>query len=226
MLAAVPALLALASCAGPFSALDPAGPAARQIAWLWWAMFWGASAIFVLVAVLFALACLRPGVIARWNGTRWIVGGGLVMPGIVLAALMVAAFGFGERLIARPGADQPLRVSARAEQWVWRFGYPEGPDSLVSDVLHIPAGVPVDIVVTTSDVIHGFWIPRLGGKIDAIPGHENVVRLQADRPGTYRGLCAEFCGNGHTHMLFEVVAHPRQDYAAALARLQAGGGGE
>jgi len=85
------------------------------------------------------------------------------------------------------------------------------------DVLHIPAGQPVDVLVTSSDVIHSFWSPRLAGKIDAVPGHENVVRLTADRPGTYRGVCAEFCGVGHTDMHFSVVAHPPEEYAQALA---------
>ena len=82
----------------------------------------------------------------------------------------------------------------------------------------LPAGTPVDIVVTSRDVIHAFWIPRLAGKIDVIPGRVNVLRIQADAPGRYEGRCAEFCGVGHAGMQFEVVVHPAADFAAALAQ--------
>jgi len=78
--------------------------------------------------------------------------------------------------------------------------------------LHIPANTPVDIYVTSSDVIHSFWVPRLAGKIDAIPGHTSVLRLEADEPGDYRGQCAEFCGRGHAHMQFRVSAHSKTDF--------------
>ncbi len=205
----------LAGCAGPLSALEPAGPAADAIATLWWIMFWGAVALFLLVGVLYFIVLYRPAVLARFTAMQWIVGGGLVMPTVVLVALVGAAFVLGERLIPRPLADAPPRVFVHAFQWDWQFSY-EDSDG-VTGQMHIPAGQPVDVVVTTADVIHGFWIPRLAGKIDAIPGHENVLRIQADRPGAYRGVCAEFCGNGHTDMRFEVIAHAPDDYEAALA---------
>ena len=81
----------------------------------------------------------------------------------------------------------------------------------------LPAGMPVDLVITSGDVIHSFWIPRLAGKMDAIPGRVNVLRVQADTPGPYAGECAEFCGTGHAGMRFEVVVHPAADFAAVLA---------
>ncbi|MGR3451631.1 MAG: hypothetical protein ACU0HS_14460 [Paracoccus sp. (in: a-proteobacteria)] len=86
-------------------------------------------------------------------------------------------------------------------------------------VLYVPAGRPFDVAITSSDVIHSFWVPRLGGKMDAIPGHRNVHRLMANAPGTYEGLCAEFCGLGHSFMNFNVVAYdpagPLPDFADA-----------
>jgi cytochrome c oxidase subunit II len=182
-------------------------------------MFWGSAALFVLVGALYALAWFRPTTLARVSVGQWLVGGGLVMPGVVLVGLVGAAFVLGERLIARPLEDPPLRVYAQAYQWDWRFGYDDG-EAMTSE-LHIPAGQPVDVVVTTEDVIHSFWVPRLAGKIDAIPGHENVLRIAADRPGAYRGVCAEFCGNGHTTMRFTLIAHAPEDYAAALAEARA-----
>jgi heme/copper-type cytochrome/quinol oxidase subunit 2 len=81
-------------------------------------------------------------------------------------------------------------------------------------VLHIPAGRPADLVITSTDVIHSFWIPRLAGKMDAIPGHTNRLRIVADAPGTYRGECAEYCGVGHKNHGFTVVAHDAAGWAA------------
>nr|WP_196258805.1 cytochrome c oxidase subunit II [Pelagibacterium limicola] len=210
------AALALAGCAGPLSTLDPAGPAALSIAWLWWVMLAGATVLALLVFVLLAVVYRRPDLGARFEPYHWIVGGGLIMPVVVLTALVIYALFTGERLLAHPDPDVP-RVSARGEMWVWRFSYPDHPEAGETDVLHIPAGQPVDVLVTSTDVIHSFWVPRLAGKIDAIPGHENVVRIHADRPGTYRGVCAEFCGIGHTEMIFTLMAHDPEEYQAILS---------
>ena len=209
----------LSACSGPLSTLDPAGPAAeidrasvvdhargRESCSSWW--WWG----------LFSLAFVRPAWLSGISARNWIVHGGITMSSVVILMLLVAAFILGERLIARQLADSPLTVQANGRMWVWEFAYPEADGQPVTiGVLHIPAGQPVDVRVTSSDVIHSFWSPRLAGKIDAVPGHENVVRLTADRPGTYRGVCAEFCGAGHTDMRFSVVAHPPGEYEQALA---------
>jgi cytochrome c oxidase subunit 2 len=87
--------------------------------------------------------------------------------------------------------------------------------------LHLPAGIPVDIVVTSLDVIHAFWVPRLAGKIDAVPGHVNRLRIRADQPGRNEGLCNQFCGLGHPGMRFVVIVHTAEDFAAALAQAAA-----
>jgi cytochrome c oxidase subunit II len=212
-LAATP--LALTGCATPLSALNPAGPAAANIATLWWVMFWGATALFILVLALLALSFIRPAFIAAIKPAHWIIGGGLLMPIPILVGLLIAALLLGEQLLPKPGGTT-LRVEAHASQWQWRFSYPDNPGTAASEVLHLPAGEPVDIVVTAEDVIHAFWVPRLGGKIDAIPGHTNVIRLQADEPGIYRGICAEYCGQGHETMGFVVEAHAPDDYAAVI----------
>lgn len=213
-LAATPVVLS--GCATPLSTLDPAGPAASNIATLWWVMFWGSVVLFALVLALLAISLLRPRWIAEIKPMHWIIGGGLVLPVPILVGLLIAALVLGERLLPLPGADAPMRIEAKASQWQWRFAYPDMQGSTETDVLHLPAGEPVDIVVTAEDVIHSFWIPRIGGKIDAIPGRENTIRLEADRPGTYRGICAEYCGEGHETMGFVVEAHARGDYSNAL----------
>ena len=224
VLAASGSAAALAGCAGPFSALDPAGPAAHSIATLWWVMLAAAAALFTLVISLFSFAVLRrdsTGKPRRTAGKGFVLWGGLVMPAAVLTALLGYALFLGERLTPRAESGV-LRVEARARQWQWDFFYPDAPNAPgTPDILHIPAGQPVDIHVTSADVIHSFWVPRLGGKIDAIPGHTNIIRLFADRPGAYYGKCSEFCGTGHAVMGFAVEAHEAEDYPARLAASRA-----
>lgn len=183
-------------------------------------MFWGSVVLFALVLSLLATSLLRPRLIARIKPMHWIIGGGLVLPVPILLGLLFAALMLGERLLPLPGADAPMRIEAKASQWQWRFAYPSVAGSGETAVLHLPAGEPVDIVVTAEDVIHSFWIPRLGGKIDAIPGRENTIRLEASKPGTYRGICAEYCGQGHETMGFVVEAHAADTYRSALEAAQ------
>lgn len=211
----------LAGCSGPLSTLQPSGPAAGSIATLWWAMLAGASLLFALVLVLFALVMLRPGWGARVPARRWIVLGGLVLPAVVLPPLVTWALFAGERLLPLPGGDPPPRIEVEGRQWFWTFRYPDHGGGVTRDVLHLPAGVPVDMVVTSADVIHSFWVPRLAGKIDAIPGHVNHLRIRADAPGRLEGACAEFCGLDHAGMRFEVIVHAPDDFAAAVAGAEA-----
>jgi len=205
--------LALAGCTGELSTLDPAGPRAANLAMLWWVMFWGSLALFVLVMVLFGLAYLRKDWVERVTPGQWIIGGGLILPVPVLVLLTGTALVLGEQLL--PHGEEPLKIQAHASRWQWSFTYPDG-RTLPDAVLHMPAGQPVDFIITAEDVIHSFWIPRLGGKIDAIPGHTNVIRLEADEPGTYWGQCAEYCGVGHDVMFFRVEAHEAEAFAALM----------
>lgn len=181
-------------------------------------MFWGATALFLMVMVLLALSYLQPQLLRRLSPTGWIVAGGLLLPVPVLIVLTGASLVLGEQLLPRADGATP-RIDLVAARWEWRFSYPEaGAASL--NVLHIPAGEPVEVAVRSADVIHSFWIPTLGGKIDAIPGHANLIRLRADRPGRYQGICAEYCGTGHDFMHFVVEAHAPADYRAALEALR------
>ncbi len=183
-------------------------------------MLAGSAVLFVLVAVLLAAAFLTPGRGAGTPPLVWLAGGGLVLPALVLAPLLFYALWSGERLLAHPAADT-IRIDVEARQWQWTFTYPdaEGGPRAALNVLHIPAGRVVELRVTSADVIHSFWVPRLAGKIDAIPGHVNRLRISAERPGIYRGVCAEFCGSEHTRMEMTVEAHPEPDYAARLSAL-------
>lgn len=176
-------------------------------------MLSGAVAIFALVMVLLALAWrpARPPA-DRAGGERvWIVGFGLVFPILILLSLLAYGLWVGERLLPRQSADV-AKVQAHARQWLWTFTYEDAPGRTTENVLHIPVGRPVDVAITTADVIHSFWVPRLAGKLDAIPGHVNVLRIEADRPGTYAGRSSEFSGPGYDRHAFTVVAHAPQSW--------------
>lgn len=212
--------LALAGCEERLSTVHPAGPAADAIAVLWWVMLIGAAAIFALVAVLLVMAFRRseehPGAEADARHERiWIKAMGLGFTLTVLAALTVWGIHIGERLLPRPGPEV-VSVGATGAQWTWRFTYADAPGRQTEGVLHIPAGRPVDVGIESADVIHSFWVPRLAGKLDAVPGHTNVLRIQADAPGDYAGQSAEFSGPGYTGHRFTVRAHDEAGWDAFL----------
>ncbi|WP_244447119.1 cytochrome B [Hoeflea sp. BAL378] len=197
--------------------LDPGGPAARSISMLWWGMLIAFTAIFALVMALLALAWrpARDGAARSSSERTWIIGLGLVFPSVILISLLAYGLWLGERLIPRDDPDV-TRVTAEARRWSWTFSYDQNPGRTTLNVLHIPAGRPVDVAITTADVIHSFWVPRLAGKLDAIPGHVNVLRIEADLPGTYAGQSAEFSGPGYDGHTFSVVAHGPEDWQSFL----------
>jgi len=179
-------------------------------------MLVGAVLIFVMVMGLLVLA-FRPrrtrADTGEDNGVRvWIIALGLVFPMVVLAVLLGFGLVIGERLLPREDADV-VQVSAQGQRWVWTFSYQDAPGRVTEDILHIPAGQPVDVSITTADVIHSFWVPRLAGKRDAIPGRANVLRIEADAPGDYRGLSAEFSGENYAAFGFTVRAHDAAGWA-------------
>jgi cytochrome c oxidase subunit 2 len=109
-------------------------------------------------------------------------------------------------------------VHVTAEQFWWRIAYetPDGRRIESANELHLPVDSSVEFVLTSTDVIHSFWIPALGGKMDAIPGRTNRLRLEPTKTGVYRGVCAEFCGASHALMSFPVVVHDAPQYASRL----------
>jgi cytochrome c oxidase subunit 2 len=177
-------------------------------------MMIGSLFLTALMTAIFFFVVWWPRRAACISARAWIIGGGLVLPGLVLPPLVVAAVVVGERMMPQ---DPVPRIEAHAQQFFWTFRYPDHGGAETRDLLHLPAGQPVDIHITAEDVMHAFWVPRLAGKLDAVPGHTNVLRLQADAPGRLEGLCAEFCGLGHAHMRFEVRVHAPDEFAAAVA---------
>jgi cytochrome c oxidase subunit II len=218
-------LLHVTGCHGPFATLDPAGPSASSAAALWWGMFLFFALVMLFVIGIWLYAMYRdPGpqdeqATRRLHG-RLLVGGGLALPLVSIAVLLAFGIPAGHKMLPWPPAEgMAVRIDVRGHQWWWETSYP-GTGIRLVDEIHMPAGVPVDVHLTSADVIHSFWVPRLAGKLDAIPGHENVLRLRTDTPGVYRGQCAEFCGLRHAHMQFTVFVHTREDFEAWLEVLQ------
>lgn len=205
----------------PPPVLDPAGPFAGPIQTVAWVLFVMAAVVMVVVAVALGIALFGP---RKWKrrvgGERLIWIAGLVFPVVVLTGLLVYGLTTTARVADAPKSGE-MRVRVTGEMWWWRVAYLDGQGrEIVQDAneVHIPAGQPVVFELESADVIHSFWVPRLGGKTDMIPGRRNFMRLQADAPGTYGGQCAEYCGGPHALMGLVVVAHAPDDYAAWLAR--------
>ena len=206
--------------------LDPQGPAAEVMADLWWLLLGLGVVVFVAFAVLLALGLFRRRPAAE-DGSgrpapnrlgRWIVGGGVVTPLIVLAVV------FGATVQAM--RDLPDRVTSEAlvvevvgHQWWWEVRYP-AEEITTTNELHIPVGRPVALQLTSADVIHSFWVPALAGKMDLLPDYVNTLVLQADEPGEHLSHCAEFCGLRHANHRLIVVAEPPDRFAAWVADQQ------
>jgi cytochrome c oxidase subunit II len=214
-----PLFFVAAAGGAPHSSLDPAGPDAHRVAGLWWVIFWLGAAVYVvtmgLVAVAIIRARRRDATGAKSPHRTLIWGGGVIVPAIILAVLMGFTIDVG-RFVGRP-PEGPLRIEVIGHQFWWEVNYP---DLGIQDAneINIPTGEPVEIVLTSEDVIHSFWVPRLTGKLDQVPGTVHSLRLEADDPGVYRGQCAEFCGIQHANMIFFVVARERADFDAWVTR--------
>jgi cytochrome c oxidase subunit II len=216
-------VMLVTGCTGPLSALDPAGPAAAPVTMIWLVMFWASIASLLVVVALAIYAALAHSERRVQAPNRLlIIGGGIVWPGIVVIVLLGWGIHTGHTLLTVPSEERAFRVEVTGHQWWWEVRYPETPGGETlydANEIHIPTGRPVDVHVTSADVIHSFWVPRLGGKTDAIPGLSNVIRLVADAPGVYRGQCAEFCGAQHARMGFVVVAHAQEVLEERMAEM-------
>jgi cytochrome c oxidase subunit 2 len=203
------------------SVLHPAGPNAAAIAWLWWLMFWTCAAVFALVLVLLAIAMLRrrgTGQPTPPLGNKFIAIFGIAMPAVVLVGILIANL-YVARAIHETESALTIRVTGY--RWWWKVEYPEH-GIVDANELYIPVGKPVRLELRAADVIHSFWVPRLAGKMDMTPGIDftNLV-IRADKPGTFRGQCAEFCGLQHALMAFNVVALPPAEFDEWVARRRA-----
>jgi cytochrome c oxidase subunit II len=203
-------------------AFVPAGTVARQIGWLTLALVVVGGAVFLLVMALAHRAARTPGeltgeALSRRN-RRMVLGGGVVLPLVILIPLSVATVVVGVGLSNREGPVD-LEVEVVAHQYWWEVRYPEL-DVVTANEIHLPVGSSIRMSLRSADVIHSIWAPQLMGKVDLIPGKTNEVRFDVDHPGSYEGVCAEFCGLQHARMRFLVIAQPVEEFES-WARSQA-----
>ena len=209
------------ACSPIQSALHPAGADAAELATLFWFMTGAGAVIWVIVmgAAIYAVIGTRKPKSEKF-ADRFILIGGVAFPTVALALLLILGLSL---LPSWAETEEPdLRIHVQGEQYWWRLGYelPDGSRVETANELHLAVDSVVELVLTSTDVIHSFWIPALGGKMDAIPGRTNVLRLEPIKPGVYRGVCAEFCGPSHALMAFPVGVHEKDVFAAWLAAEQ------
>ncbi|MGH2871437.1 MAG: cytochrome c oxidase subunit II, partial [Solirubrobacteraceae bacterium] len=203
----------LAGCGGPESILSTHSKQAHDIALLWWWMLAAAAVVLAGALGLLAMAWFRrdkPGL--PFFGEREDVPQGLVLVfGIAIPLVaLVALFGVANiYLVGKTSPPSPrttsMTIDVIGHQWWWEVHYP-GTGVVTANEIHIPIDTRVNIVATTADVIHSFWVPALNRKIDMIPGMRNRVLLDASSPGVYSGQCSQFCGPQHAHMGLRVFA--------------------
>lgn len=195
----------------------PASVQAAVLAEVGWVLIAGASVIFLLTMGVLALALRRRkrSIATAW----WTVGAGIVFPTLVLSALL--AYG----VLRTAGLDEPptgdrVVVGVTGHLWWWEVRYHDAASGrwiTLANELHLPAGRPVQLGLESADVIHSFWVPALGGKMDLVPGRINRLVVTALEPGIYRGVCAEYCGTQHARMALHVVVEPPEQFDRWLA---------
>ncbi|HEY2683056.1 MAG TPA: cytochrome c oxidase subunit II [Steroidobacteraceae bacterium] len=215
--------------ASPLGYLNAAGTRAHSILPLTWFMLLVSIVVCLVIGILLWLGIQRRKVrgaedLVRvplthdGNGVQWIRVG-LIVSAVPLSVALVWTM-FVLAAVAGPPVHPALVLDVTARQWWWDVRYNgNGPANSfqTANEIHIPVGQPVLVRLHAADVIHSFWVPKLTGKTDVIPGQVNQSWFEADSPGRYLGQCSEYCGYQHAHMQFEVVADTPQDFAAWTA---------
>ncbi|MGQ0764416.1 MAG: cytochrome c oxidase subunit II [Gemmatimonadota bacterium] len=211
-------MVALASCSGPQSALDPGSREAEAIADLAWLTTVAGAAVFVATVGAAWWALRRGTALTAEVAERRIVATSAVATTLILAALLVS----GLLVLRTHNPSVPpttLRVEVTGEQWWWRVRYMRTgqPPVESANEIRLPVGQQVEFLLQSADVIHSFWVPSLGGKIDMTPGRRTRLVLTPTMTGVFRGVCAEFCGESHALMAMEVEVLAGPDFANWLA---------
>jgi cytochrome c oxidase subunit 2 len=205
-----------------YAALDTATPEATRITNLHFLMIVACGVVSLLVIAALAIALMRHRTAETAAGERRrtrAVAAAAVLSTLGLLGLLTASVLAG-RAVATPVGPGALRIQIIGHQWWWEVIYPADPASdtvITANEIHVPVGRPVLLELSTTDVIHSFWVPNLNGKKDLIPGRPTRHLLRPDRPGVYEGRCAEFCGYQHAHMGFLLIAEERDQFDAWLA---------
>jgi cytochrome c oxidase subunit 2 len=189
-------------------------------------MVWVCTAVFIAVLAALTIALIRSTRRQVGNTSAPIsekaltrnVGIAVGATVTILIVLLIASVWTGRR-VASLQASSAVSIEITGHQWWWEIHYEDAVPSrrvVTANELHVPTNRPVVLKVTSRDVIHSFWVPNLQGKRDLIPGYTTALWLQVDRPGVFRGQCAEFCGMQHAHMALDVVAESDRTFEAWL----------
>jgi cytochrome c oxidase subunit 2 len=205
------AALILSACGAdlPATTTSPAGTHARRIYELLVPVFWIALAVFVVVEAILIYSVIRfrrrpdSGIPTQIHGNTMVEIGWTIAPALIL--LVIAVLTFRTQAIQSVQPADAIRIKAIGHQWWWEFRY-EDRSIVTAGDLYVPVGRDVTLELEAVDVIHSFWVPKLAGKTDTIPGKTNLITFQAEKEGVFRGFCAEFCGEQHAVMRFRVVA--------------------
>ena len=195
------------------SPLSPAGSEADRLARVWWLLLGLGTFVVVVVLAAVLIALFRGR--RRWSADesrtqmRFIIGGGLIFPVVILAVVAVATVNTTSTL--RRTAANAQVVDVTGDQWFWRISYPSEGITTANE-LRLPVDRPAEIHLHSNDVVHSFWVPQLAGKLDLTPGESPVLRFTPHDVGTFRGECAEFCGLQHANMNFVVDVMSQQDF--------------
>jgi cytochrome c oxidase subunit 2 len=219
--------MGLAGC-GRQSILSTKSPQAHNIMLLWWWMFGVATIVFLGAVAMLLVGWFKRGVPGlpfvgeRENLTEGaVLLFGIGIPIVVLIALFAVSDVYLVKQTSSPNPrTTPVTIHVVGEQWWWQVRYP-GTGVITANEIHIPARTRVNLIATTADVIHSFWVPALNRKIDTIPGRQNRILLYASSTGVFRGQCSQFCGLQHAHMAFLVIAQTPAAYRSWLARMAA-----
>jgi cytochrome c oxidase subunit 2 len=217
-------LLVAAGCAedAPQDTWQPAGPNAQKIQDLQWPVFAIAGLVFVIVACAVAWCVVRyrdrgQPIPKQTHGRPALEIGLTILPALILVGIAIPTV--GTLMALAKTDDTQCFVNITGQQWWWEYDYPvqEGCGGVETPIVTsgqmvIPTGTKVLMRGSSRDVIHSFWIPRLNGKRDVVPGRVHTLRLEADEPGIYAGQCTEFCGLSHANMRMEVVALSPEDF--------------
>jgi cytochrome c oxidase subunit 2 len=222
--------VALAGCAkdAPLDTFSPKGEEAQKIQNLQVPVFILAGIVGVLVLVVTLVIIVRfrrkkdheDDIPKQIHGAPRLELMWTIAPAVLLAFVAIFTIKTLFDLAATP--KDPLHVTVVGQQWWWEFQYPDLKDAnglpiVTANEMVIPQGKQVALGITSRDVIHSFWIPRLNGKRDAVPGRVQPLTLESDTPGEYYGQCTEFCGLAHAKMRMRVVVLPQADYDAWVA---------
>ena len=203
----------------PQSILQAYGPVAERQLGLFWLLFWAVAVVFVLVGGWLVYTVIRfrrrpgQGIPEQTHGDTKLEIAWTLIPALLLAAVAVPTVTAQFYITEPPAGQDQMRIEVRGHQWWWAVVYPDS-GVVTANEIHVPVGKAVVVDLTSEDVIHSFWIPKLAGKIDVVPGRTNSMWFQADEPGEYLGQCAEFCGESHAWMKFRVIAESPEDYEA------------